>query len=246
MKKIYDKDEMNFALIWIGIYVVLFSVAENLSASIGIEKAITAPLSVALTIIMIVWLKKYHLEEKYGLCKYRGTAKQYLYFIPFILLATTNLWCGARLNYSIMETIFYVVSMMCVGFLEELIFRGFLFTAMCKNNVKIAILVSSLTFGAGHIVNLLNGRAVFETLAQVCYATAIGFAFTIMFYKGKSIWPCIVTHSVINSLSGVANGDVDRFTTKIAACVFLCVVSLAYGWYLIKCLENRDESCSES
>ena len=75
MKKIYDKDEMNFALIWIGIYVVLFSVAENLSASIGIEKAITAPLSVALTIILFAWIRKYHLEEKHGLCKYRGNAK---------------------------------------------------------------------------------------------------------------------------------------------------------------------------
>ena len=241
MKKIYDKDEVNFALIWIGIYVVLSSVAENLSAAIGIEKVVTAPLNVALAIFLFTWVKKYHLEEKHGLCKYHGNAKQYLYFIPLVLLATTNLWGGVRLNFSIMETILYVVSMMCVGFLEEMIFRGFLFTAMCKGNVKIAILVSSLTFGAGHIVNLLNGRAVFETFAQVCYATAIGFAFTIMFYKGKSIWPCIVTHSVINSLSGVANGDADNFTTKIGACVFLCAVSLAYGCYLIKSVKQCDD-----
>ena len=242
MKKIYDKDEVNFSLIWIGIYVVLFSVAENLSASIGIEKVITAPFSVALTIIMFAWIKKYNLEEKHGLCKYCGTAKQYLYFIPLAMLATTNLWRGVKLNFSIMETILFVISMMCVGFLEEMIFRGFLFTAMRKSNLKVAILVSSLTFGAGHIVNLLNGREVFETLCQVCYAVAIGFAFSILFYKGKSIWPCIITHSVINSLSGVANRDAENFTIKIAASVFLCVVSLAYGWYLIKSVKKCDDA----
>ena len=72
MKKIYDKDEVNFTLIWIGIYVVLFSVAENLSTAIGIQKIVTAPVSLLLAVIMFAWIKKYHLEEKYGLCKYRG------------------------------------------------------------------------------------------------------------------------------------------------------------------------------
>lgn len=52
------------------------------------------------------------------------------------------------------------------------------------NNVKRAILISSITFGLGHIVNLLNGKNILETLMQICYAVAIGFLFTIIFYKG--------------------------------------------------------------
>ncbi len=69
--------------------------------------------------------------------------------------------------------------------MEEVIFRGFLFKAICKTNVKQAIIISSVTFGFGHIVNLLNGRDIPETLIQICYAVAIGFLFYNYFYKGK-------------------------------------------------------------
>ncbi len=80
---------------------------------------------------------------------------------------------------SILETILFIMSMVCIGFIEEIIFRGFLFKSMYKNNIKLAIFVSSITFGMGHIVNLLNGRDLIPTLLQICYATAIGFLFTI-------------------------------------------------------------------
>lgn len=85
------------------------------------------------------------------------------------------------MNLSVLEAFLHVISMLGVGFLEEIIFRGFLFKAMSKTSVKSAILVSSLTFGMGHIVNLLNGRDVLETLLQLCYACAIGFVFVIIF-----------------------------------------------------------------
>ena len=64
--------------------------------------------------------------------------------------------------------------MINIGFLEEIIFRGFLFKMLEKDNVKTAIIVSSITFGMGHIVNLLNGADLVPTLLQVCYALAIG------------------------------------------------------------------------
>lgn len=234
MKKLYDKNELNFSLIWIVLYVVLLSVADNVSASIGISKIVTAPLCVAMTAIIYFWIRKNGLKEKYGLCGFKGDVKQYLYFIPLILLASTNVWWGFKLNLSVSETILYIISMMCVGFLEEVIFRGFLFKAMCKDNVKRAIIVSSITFGFGHIVNLLNGKEIPETLMQVCYAVAIGFLFTIIFYKGKSLWPCIITHSVVNSLSVFANEEAVPVWGGIARSIFLCVVSLGYVIYILK------------
>lgn len=205
MKKIYDKNELTFALIWIGIYVVLLSVAENVSQSVGIAKAVTAPVCIVLTLIVYLWIRRNDLKKKYGICPFEASLKKYLYFIPLVLLASTNLWWGFQLNLTIVESVLYIVSMLCVGFLEEVIFRGFLFKAICRTNVKQAIIISSVTFGIGHIVNLLNGRDIPETLIQICYAVAIGFLFTIIFYKGKSLWPCIITHSVINSLSAFAN-----------------------------------------
>ena len=56
MKKIYDKNESNFALIWIGIYVVLVSFADNFSGKIGTAKIVTAPGCIALTLIIYLWI----------------------------------------------------------------------------------------------------------------------------------------------------------------------------------------------
>ena len=233
MKKLYEKNELYFALVWIGAYVVLASVGDNASASIGIAKVITAPICVVLAAGMYLWISRQGVREKYGLCVWKGSAKEYLYFLPLVLLATTNIWFGVRLNLTVSESVLYVVSMLCIGCLEEVLFRGFLFKALCKDNLKTAVIVSSVTFGFGHIVNLLNGHEVMETLLQVCYAVAIGFVFTILFYRSKSLWPCIVAHGVINSLSAFANEAAAPSWHSIVGSAFLIVVSGAYAVFLV-------------
>ena len=239
MKKIYNKNELNFALIWIGIYVVLMSIGDSISETIGMAKIVTAPICIVLSLIIYLWISKNELNEKYGLCPFRASAKKYLYFIPLVLMVSCNLWWGFHLNLTLGETILYVISMLCVGFLEEVIFRGFLFKAICKTNVTQAIIISSVTFGLGHIVNLLNGRDIPETLIQICYAIAIGFLFTIIFYKGKSLWPCIITHSVINSLSVFANENAITLQKHLIDCAFLCIVSIGYALYILK-MEKKE------
>lgn len=75
-----------------------------------------------------------------------------------------------------METALYVLSMLCVGFIEELIFRGFLFKAMAKDGIKSAIIVSSITFGLGHIINLVNGAELLPTPANyLCNGNRVFF-----------------------------------------------------------------------
>ena len=239
MKKLYNKNEVTFSIIWIVLYVVLLSVADSISASLGTAKLITAPLCILMTAFLFFWVKKNNFMEKYGLCKFEGSIKKYLFFLPLMILCSTNLWNGVTMNLSLLETILYIISMLCVGFLEELIFRGFLFRAMCKDNVKSAIIVSSITFGIGHIVNLLNGAELLSTLLQICYAIAMGFLFTILFYYGKSLIPCIISHSVINSLSvfGVESGK----TLDIITAIVLIVVSLTYALWIIKIEHTKKE-----
>lgn len=233
MKRLYEKNDLGFAILWIVLYVVLFSMADNISASLGIVKVITAPLCIAMTAFLWIWIARNGLKEKYGLCMFKGNMKHYLYFLPLLLIATSNVWYGVTMNLSIQETLLYVISMLCVGFLEEVIFRGFLFKAMCKENVNQAIVVSSITFGMGHIVNLLNGAELVPTLMQICYAAAIGYLFTILFLKGKSLLPCIVTHSVINSLSVFAVERNGAFA-QILPLVVLTVVPVGYAVWIQK------------
>lgn len=156
---------------------------------------------VTFTIVMIRWLKHHKLNHKYGLFLPKYNLKYVWFFIPLFIVAGLGLVTGFKIRYSLLESIFYITSMLCVGFLEEIIFRGFLFVGMSKNNLRSAVIVSSITFGIGHLVNLLNGQPFFETMIQILFAIAVGFTLVILFYKGKSLIPCIIFHGLNHSLS---------------------------------------------
>ena len=97
-----------------------------------------------------VFIRKNGLQKRYGLCRSSVPARRFLYYVPLVILASGNLWNGAALTCSPAETVCRVVCMLCVGFLEEVIFRGLLFTAIARNNIKSAVIISSVTFGIGH------------------------------------------------------------------------------------------------
>jgi membrane protease YdiL (CAAX protease family) len=138
--------------------------------------------SLALVLLMIC-LKR---VSYYGLTKVKDP-KKYLYFIPLLIIASVNLWNGIHINNTNSEIVFHILTMLNIGFIEEIIFRGFLFKMMEKENVKSAIVVSAITFGIGHIINLFNGADLIPTLLQICYATSIGFLFVIIFYKSNAL-----------------------------------------------------------
>ena len=240
MRKLYEKNEQNFSYLWIAIYVIAVSVAENLSAGLGTAKIVTAPVCVAMAAFLLVWIKRNGLTEKYGLGKASFDGKQYLYFLPLILIASTNLWNGIQMRLSVTETVLHILSMICVGFLEEIIFRGFLFKALCRDNLKQAVVISSVTFGFGHIVNLLNGAELLPTLLQICYAAAIGFLFTVIFLKSGNLIPCIITHSVVNSLSAFAVEGSEML--DILTAIVLIVVSAAYAVCILKHMKKEEQA----
>lgn len=202
-----------------------------ISQYLGYEKIITAPISVAVSLFLLFWICKNYLRDKYGLKRAKFPFKTYLWLIPLIVMISVNLWGGIRFQYDILETILFIVSMLGVGIIEELIFRGFLFKAMGKDSVKWAIIVSSLTFGLGHVINLVNGAEVIPTLLQIIYAIAGGFLFTVIFYKSGCLLPCIIGHGLMNALSVFA---VD-FTLEfyIITALVLTILAVAYSLWIL-------------
>ena len=241
MEKLYKKSEIWFAVTWIIAYVVLASTGDNVSADIGILKIVTLPILIILSVMLFLFVKRNGLSKKYGLCKSEIPASKMLYYIPLLILLTANLWYGVAMNVSPLETVLYILSMLCVGFLEEMIFRGFLFNAMAKNGVKSAIIVSSVTFGIGHMVNLFNGSGaeLLPNLLQVIYAVAIGFTFVMIFYKTKSLIPCILTHSIFNSLSAFSNEAVMTLQKQIVSGIIITIISCGYALYIALAVKEK-------
>ena len=234
MKRLYDKSNIIFSIVLIVIYCVTLSIGDSVSSLIGIEKIISLFIALLFSLIIIIFIYKYKLKEEYGLCNIKVSYKKVLYFIPLLILMSTNLWYGVTMNLSIHETIIYILTMLCVGFLEEIIFRGFLFNAMKKDNLKVAIVVSSITFGIGHIINLINGSGadLINNLLQVVYATSAGFMFVMIYYKTNSLIPSIITHGIFNALS-VFSKEITSIEMNILSCVIITLITGLYALYLL-------------
>ena len=234
LKKLYDKSKVWFAISWIIAYCVLMSVGDVLSTLVGIDKSVTLVVGIILSAILLLFFRKNGLFRDYGLCAPKASARSMLYYVPILVMLTANLWYGVTLNYGVLETLLYILAMLCVGFLEEVIFRGLLFEAMRKDSIRAAIIVSSVTFGAGHIINLINGSGaeLLPNLLQVVYATAAGFMFVMMYYKSESLIVCIVAHGVFNALSLFVNETNATAEMRILTAILLTVITGSYALYL--------------
>ncbi len=237
MLKLYEKNEILFAVVWIVAYCVILG---TIRGNYGDASAAMLIALLVFTAGIIAFVKAAHSEEKYGLAGWPKNMKKCLFFIPMWILATGNIWDGIELSYRGVSLVYAVMSMILVGFVEEMIFRGFLFRAMLREDKAIvAIVVSALTFGIGHIVNLFTGQASFDTVMQIIFAVSWGFILTMVCYRSGSIILCIVAHSMIDALSlfGADNALVDWI--YIGATI---VVAIVYCIYLGSIKDEQNAS----
>lgn len=241
MKKLYEKSKLWFALLWIIAYCLLFSVGDSLSSLLEIEKSVTLAIGLGLSTLLLVFLKKNRLLKDHGLCLPKNSLRSMLYYIPILVMLSTNLWYGVTVNYRPFELALYILSMLCVGLLEELIFRGLLFNAMRQNNIKAAVIVSSVTFGIGHVINLVNGSGaeLLPNLLQVLYATTAGFMFVMIYYRSESLLVCIGAHGLFNALSAFSNEKAATTELRIAFSLLLAAITGGYAAYLAWSLKKE-------
>lgn len=246
MKKLFDKNEITFAVVMIVVYVVGMSIMNSISETLGLKYLAECFLCIILTAVFLLFIRKNGLTEYYGLCMPKVTAAQTLYYIPMLLIPFMPLMCGAGLEYSVAETFTHSVSMLFVGFLEEVIFRGFLFRAMAKSSEKRAVIVTALTFAFGHIVNLLNGYEIFDSITQISYAVAVGFMLVFVLIRTGSLVPCIIFHSLNNILTAFSSGKFlanltgSEQTAEIIMLAVMMATALGYTVFIMKKLPKKE------
>ena len=248
MNKLYNKSELWFSLTFIAVYIVGVSLCNAFSSMVGISNIFTLPFLLCFSLLLFFWIQNNNLLNKYGLCKPNQSSKHFLFYIPLLILISTNLWLGININLNFTDALLNILTMLCVGFVEEIIFRGFLFKALAKDNIKSAIIISSVTFGFGHIINLFSSglNNLIPNICQVFYAMAVGFLFVIMFHKGGSLLSCIITHSLVNALSTFQNTTPMTPAIEIAISLAIIIVSITYAFILLKTLTPKTSPISQT
>ena len=254
MKKLYEKSEVGFALVWIGLYVIVMNIAlqfcgglDDLASKTAAQMLIPIICITILAAASTFWIVNNGLSEKYGLCRFKGNCKSFLWFLPLAVMSCINLKNGLTLSASAAVSVLMALNLAIGGYVEEIIFRGFLFRGMAKDNLRSAILVSAITFGVGHIVNLFNTADHFGVFLQMAYAIAVGFLYTVIVYKGGSLWPCIASHMFVNGSSVFASeqglfsslvatvfGQATPIAVEACSAALIIVISGGYALWLWK------------
>ena len=226
MRKFYETKPVLFAILWIAVYVIAIGSLRgsygdgSLQMLLGLAAFCTALLAV---------IRRLDIRKELGMTRWLQNGKALLWLLPMWVLATGNLWGGAGVRHDAVTCVMAVLSFLLVGVAEEIVFRGFLFNGMKKTgSLTAAIIVSAVTFGMGHIVNLLTGHATGETLMQILFAVAWGFLFTFAYWKGGSLLPCIAIHGLIDAFSVFARDNEVASWVYIVATVATAVVYCLY------------------
>lgn len=238
MTEIWRKSELRFSLLWIAVYMIGNPLSAELSYALGIKYCVTAAFHLVVSLFLFFWIRENGLMARYGLCKMKLSITKLLWYIPLVILASRNLWNGMAAPLSVADAVFNVCSMIGAGFLEELLFRGFLFRAVSLRGVKRAVVISGVSFGLAHIINWFNGRGVdfSQAVWQVVFATAFGFLCAIIFYREKTLWPCILTHVAFNVAAVFAKGTGIAGSIQVFQNAAALMLVIVYTWALTRTL----------
>ncbi|MCW8091499.1 CPBP family intramembrane glutamic endopeptidase [Alteromonas sp. ASW11-130] len=182
-----------------------------------------------------------------------------LFMLPLASLGLVNFF-GVNwqtLQFDVGTFWFWLIDNASTGVFEETMMRALVFCILLKAwgntraGVYKAALAQALIFGAVHLLNLINGFAV-EVVAQVFYATFIGFGFAGAVIYTRSIWPAVFVHGFINAVANINAyfnpNFVDTPTsslTLLGLVAFIFVIGVLPGHLGIR-RYWRDNRCSAS
>ena len=118
----------------------------------------------------------------------------------------------------------------CVGFAEELMFRGLVFHWFEDQSMRRRVLISALAFGAAHLGGLLVTDAVAVILAQSVFASAVGAVFACARARDQSIWLPIAVHAGFDFVAFAAAGGIGSALEDTPATVLKLLIPGILIW----------------
>ena len=110
---------------------------------------------------------------------------------------------------------------------EEILFRGFVFSALrTRLGLIVAAVVSGAIFGSIHITNYLGEPAKLAAASIITLVT-LGTLFALLFWKTGSLLPCITLHAINNSVAFGVMQDWDwQIPVLMASSLALCALAV--------------------
>jgi hypothetical protein len=160
-----------------------------------------------------------------GFCKpEKNSSKKLLYYIPMLVVALLAWVLGIDFDKGRGFILAYLFFTLSVGFAEEIYFRGIICNMWIEESEKKAIILSSVLFGICHLMNVLGGASLIQTIVQICFAFVYGVAVALIFMIGKSILPCILLHAFHNFCSFISREGSMQINVILGVIQFIIII----------------------
>lgn len=239
MKNLRENKPIWHAMVWVAIYIA----AMNLGGYIAeLYPSVTWATSAVLAVIvaaLLVYIFGSGTAQRYWVkAPNAGSLSRTLYIMPLLAITFFQYAKGLSAEIDFGAALVAASFVIFVGFIEEMLFRGFLLEALLKRgNVTRAALISGATFGLGHVVNLANGYSGVDQIIQIVAAIVIGVALAYVVVLTGSILPGVVFHVLFN-----LGGTISAANTAMDAYILgaVIVVMVPYILYLRRRLAHVD------
>lgn len=238
MKKLQETKPIWHAVLWILLYVGVVNIGDNIANMPDLPNLVTAGLLAVFSVALVAYIRRNNWVSLYGLGKVtRADFRKAWYFAPLVVIGLSQLAKGIDFTLSSREMLLAFGLMLSVGFIEEVIFRGFLYQAILKeSNVTRAVLISGITFGIGHIVNLLRGYTATEQIIQIIAGIVLGIMLALVVAVTNKVLPAALFHIALNTIANITN---ENQQIEIYALVGIVIISTVYSIYLVGQLKKQ-------
>ncbi len=197
------------------------------------------------SVLVVVLVGRLGWWRRAGFTAPRRWRRPWLVWFPAVLLLTGNVVAVATVGrWDGLQVLVEVPGQLLTGFAEEGLFRGLMLAALLAawshrpHGTAGAVVVSSLFFAALHLLNLLDGAAPAESVAQVSSAFMIGLAFAALCIRTGTIWLAVLVHGLVD-VTGIAFTDPDPAAVGLAGLVLGMLVTLPLAGYAAILLRGR-------
>lgn len=235
MKNLRLSKPVRHTLLWIIIYFAVGNLSDFLSGNARFKYLATGILLIGLSLALLYYIYQNKWGTYYGIKPIRKTDLcRSLYYFPLIFLAGIQFSNGINPYFQSIDILLICIVMIGVGFIEEVIFRGFLLRAIeLHASLNHAIAMSGITFGMSHLVNLFNGYAIKDLIGQIIIATILGLVLALLAAVTHNLIPGILFHIQFN-----ISGAVMDTASNNSGYIWLTIlaISLLYALYLFRVL----------
>lgn len=233
----YRKNPLRHFLLWLAAYLVVFIVSVNMGVNLGLsqEAAAALPLGV-LAIVLLIYLSRTGIGRDIGLgVPSQTSAGRMWFYLPLLILVAIPLLEGFRIDLTATKALAICAFALFVGLIEEILFRGMLLRHLMATMRPIwAVLISALTFGAGHGFSLLVGLNALDTALQIINAIIVGLVFTLVVLATGNLHAVIVAHVLYNAVVMFSPPSGGVLHLAVGA-----VILLVYGYWLLRLIRSH-------